>query len=457
MTVLITNAGVVSWGDPVEVLTDRAVLVDGGLISDIGPSRELEARHPDEERLDARGQYVMPGNICAHGHFYSAFAVGMNVPHEAPVTLPTILDRLWWPYDRSLGEDEVRLAVEVGMVDCIKNGTTTYFDHHSSPNCIDGVLDLIADVVDEAGLRSVLCFEVTDRDGPERARAGITENARFVERCRGEPVAGGRVAANFGIHAPMTVSEDTLAACREAVPVGTGFHLHVGEHEYDQIRSLALAGTRSVDRLLRHDMLGETSIMAHAIHLDAKEVMMLAETGTASSHQPRNNMNVGDGIAAVESQLRAGVRVCLGNDGLSPTMWREAEAAYFLQKITHRDGRRFPADQLMQVAFGNNAALASLYFPDAPLGVVEKGARADLILVDYQPATPLTPDNIAGHLIFAMNESMITTTIVDGRVLMQDRTLLTVDEAAIKARCREATPAFWSRYEQAVPDGPILG
>jgi len=455
--VLITNAGVISWGNPVEVLDGRALYIADGLIADVGPSRELEARHPDTPRLDAGGQYVMPGNICAHGHFYSAFAVGMSVPHEAPITLPTILDRLWWPYDRSLREEEVRLAVEVGMVDCIKNGTTTYFDHHSSPNCVDGVLDVVADVVDAAGLRSVLCFEVTDRDGDERTRAGIAENARFVDRCRRETVAGGRVAANFGIHAPMTVSEATLAACREAVPDGTGFHLHVGEHEYDQIRSVALSGTRSVDRLRHHEMLGETSIMAHAIHLDAKEVMLLAETGTASSHQPRNNMNVGDGIAAVESQLRAGVRVCLGNDGLSPTMWREAEAAYFLQKITHRDGRRFPADQLLQVAFHNNAALASLYFPGAPIGVVEAGARADLILVDYEPATPLTPDNVAGHLVFAMNESMITTTIVDGRVLMQDRRLLTVDEAEIKARCREAAPAFWARYEAAVPDGPILG
>ena len=454
---LITNCTVVTWGRPNEILDGYGLLIEDGRIVAIGPSAELESRHDGVVRLDARGQYVLPGNICAHGHFYSAFAVGMNVPHDPPITLPTILDRLWWPYDRALGEAEVRLAVEVGMVDAIKNGTTTYFDHHSSPNCIDGILDLIGSVVSDAGLRAVLCFEVTDRDGPERARAGIAENARFVDRCSGGPIGGGRIAANFGIHAPMTVCDDTLAACRESVPAGVGFHVHVGEHEYDQYRSLAESGTRSVDRLFNHGMLGERSIMAHAIHLDAREIMLLADTGTASSHQPRNNMNVGDGIAAVESQMRAGVRVCLGNDGLAPTMWREAEAAYFLQKIAHRDGRRLSTDQLLEMAIYNNAALASLYFPDAAVGTVAEGAAADLILVDYHPATPMTPANIGGHLVFAMNESMITTTIVAGEVLMRDRQLLTVDEQEVKARCREAAPAFWERYEAGVPDGPILG
>ena len=454
---LITNGTVVTWGRPNQILDGYGLLIEDGRIGAIGPSAELESRHGAAVRLDARGQYILPGNICAHGHFYSAFAVGMNVPHDPPITLPTILDRLWWPYDRALGEKEVRLAVEVGMVDAIKNGTTTYFDHHSSPNCIDGVLDLIASVVSDAGLRAVLCFEVTDRDGRQRARAGIAENARFVDRCSGGPIGGGRIAANFGIHAPMTVSDDTLAACRESVPAGVGFHVHVGEHEYDQYRSLAESGTRSVDRLFNHGMLGDRSIMAHAIHLDAREIMLLADTGTASSHQPRNNMNVGDGIAAVESQMRAGVRVCLGNDGLAPTMWREAEAAYFLQKIAHRDGRRLPADQLLEMAIYNNAALASLYFPDAAVGTVAEGAAADLILVDYHPATPMTPANIGGHLVFAMNESMITTTIVAGEVLMRDRELLTVDEQEVKARCREAAPAFWERYEAGVPDEPILG
>jgi putative selenium metabolism protein SsnA len=454
---LITNSKLITWTDPNQVLEGQALLISDQKITAIGPSAELIARYPSESQLDARDQYVMPGNIDAHGHYYSAFAVGMSIPGEAPITLPTILEKLWWPFDKALGEDEVRYSALIGAIDAIKHGTTTLFDHHSSPNCIDGVLDVIADVIHEAGIRSVLCFEVTDRDGPERAQAGIAENARFISRCCQEQVAEGRVAANFGIHAPMTVSEETLEKCRSAVPEGSGFHLHVAEHEYDQVRSLAQAGTRSVDRLAKHDILGDKSILAHAIHLDAREVNLIADTNSWVSHQPRNNQNAADGIAEVESYLRAGVRVCLGNDGLSNTMWREAEAAYFLQKIKHRDGRRLPGNQLLQMAIYNNAALASTYFPAARLGVLEPGAYADLIFVDYKPATPLSVENLAGHFVFGFNESMITTTIVAGQVLMQDRVLLTLDEEEIKARSRELAPALWERYEKLVPSDHVLG
>lgn len=454
---LITNANLITWGEPNQILAHHAIYVADGKIVEFGPSTELSKRHPKEEWLDARGQYVIPGNINAHGHYYSAFAVGISVPGDAPITLPTILHKLWWPFDKALSEEDVRYSALVGAIDAIKHGTTTLFDHHSSPNCIDGVLDVIADTMDESGLRSVLCFEVTDRDGPQRARAGIAENARFVRRCNQGLISEGRVAANFGIHAPMTVSDETLAACREAVPQGTGFHLHVAEHEYDQIRSQAMSGTRSVDRLKKHGILGDKSILAHAIHLDAREVALIAESNSWVSHQPRNNQNAADGIAEVESYLRAGVRVCLGNDGLTNTMWREAEAAYLLQKIKHRDGRRLPGDQLLQMAISNNAALASAYFPGGRLGVIEPGAFADLIFVDYKPATPMTVENLAGHFVFGFNESMITSTIVNGQILMKDRALTTLDEDEIKARSREIVPAFWERYEKLVPSDHVLG
>ncbi len=454
---IITNSKIITWGDPNKILEDYAIYISDGKIIDLGPNNELIKKYPKEEQLDAKGQYVMPGNINAHGHYYSAFAVGISVPGESPITLPTILNQLWWPFDRALTEDDVRYSVLNGVIDSIKHGTTTLFDHHSSPNCTDGILDLIADVIDQAGLRSVLCFEVSDRNGEELTRKGIDENARFVRRCNQEQVAGGRVKANFGIHAPMTVSENTLEACRKAVPDGTGFHLHVAEHEYDQYRSLAMSGTRSVDRLLKHRILGEKSILAHAIHLDAKEVNLIAESNTNVSHQPRNNQNAADGIAEIDSYMRTGVRVCLGNDGLMNTMWREAETAYFLQKIKHRDGRRLPGDKLLEMAIYNNANLASKYFDEAAFGVIELGAYADLICVDYDPATPMTPENLAGHFVFGMNESMITSTIVNGHVLMKDRKLTTLDEAEIKAKSREIVPDFWDRYKKLVPDNHILG
>jgi len=453
---LITNARLITWGTPNQVLDDHAVLVSGGLIAGTGPSKELASGHPEDEVLDAGGQVVMPGNINTHGHFYSALVRGMSVPGEQPFSLPTILQKLWWPFDKALREEEVRTSALVMLVDAVRHGTTTMFDHHSSPNCIEGVLDVIAEEVERAGVRAVLCFEVTDRDGPDRTRRGIEENVRFIRRCEESPPAGGRIGANFGIHAPMTASEETLAMVREAAPEDAGFHLHVAEHEYDEYRSLEMAGMRSVDRLHHHGLLNERTIAAHSIHLDAREIELLAESRTNVSHQPRNNMNAADGIADVESYLRAGVPVCIGNDGLSYTMWKEWEFAYVAQKIRYRDSRRLPGDRLIQMGVYNNAALASRYF-DARVGVIEPGAAADLIFVDYRPPTPMTADNVAGHIVFGFDESMITSTMVGGTFLMRDRELLTLDEEAIAARAREIVPELWKRYEDLVPADHVLG
>lgn len=452
---LITNARVITWAQPNEILDRHAVRIVGGEIRELGPSDVLASRHPGERVLDARGQILAPGNINAHGHFYGGLIRGMAVPGDAPASLPTMLTKVWWPFDKALGEDEVRVSALIGLVDGIRHGTTTIFDHHASPSFIDGSLDVIADAVHEAGLRSVLCYEVTDRDGPDRARAGIEENVRFLSRCARGPVAEGRVAPSFGIHASMTVSEDTLAACREAAPAEAGFHVHVGEHPYDQYRSLALGGKRAVERLAAHDMLNPRTIAAHAIDVDAAEVRLLADARAWVSHQARNNMNVTIGISDVESHQRSGARVCLGTDGLSQTMWREAEFAQAAQKVKHHDSRRLPADRLMEMLVYNNGGLASQYF-GRPVGVVAPGAAADLILVDYHAPTPLTPETLPSHVVFGFNESMVTTTVVDGEILMRDRVLQGLDEERIAARARELAPGLWERYARHVPGDPVL-
>jgi putative selenium metabolism protein SsnA len=444
---LITNATIITWGQPNQILEGQALYLSEGLIADIGPQAELEKRYPEARRLDARGQYALPGNLCAHTHFYGAFARGMAIPGPAPKDFPEILQKLWWPLDKALDLDAVRASAQVMLVDAIRHGTTTLIDHHASPNAIEGSLDVIAEAVGQSGLRAVLCYEVTDRNGDDGARAGIAENLRFLERTRRERVAGGRVAATFGLHAGLTLSDRTLEACRQAVPEGTGFHIHVAEHESDEYDSLEKSGLRAVDRLQQHGILGPRTIVAHAIHVDAREIHLLAESGTWVTHQPRSNMNNGVGAAQVESLLRAGVRVGLGTDGFSHTMWEEWKTAYLLHKVWNRDPRRMSALDVTAMGVTNNAALAGSFFPDAPLGVLEKGAHADLILVDYHPHTPLTPGNLPWHIVFGFHESMVTATIAAGRLLMQDRRLLVLDEAEIAAHARELAPAVWERYQ----------
>ncbi len=448
---LIINARIITWNQPSQILDGQAVRIEGDRIVEVLLQAEARPKPASEEVIDAQGQFLMPGSICAHTHFYGAFARGLDIPGRAPRDLPDILRKLWWPLDKSLDREDVRVSALVCLVDAIKHGTTTLIDHHASPNALEGSLDAIAEAVEASGLRAVLCYEVTDRDGPEKAQAGIEENLRFLRRVGGGLPGTGRIAATFGLHASLTLSEETLEACRRAAPTQVGFHIHVAEHEADEYDSLGRSGLRVVDRLHHHGLLGPRTIVAHAIHVDAQEVRLLADTDTWVTHQPRSNMNNGVGVAPVESLMRAGIRVALGNDGFSNAMWEEWKTAYLLHKVWHRDPRRMPGDRLVEMAVYNNAALAGMFFPQAPLGVIAPGALADLILVDYHPTTPLTAGNLPWHIVFGFRDSCVTTTIAAGRVLMRDRVLLTLDEAEIAAAARQRVPAVWERYRTFVP------
>lgn len=444
-SLLITNGTVVTWEPDHDLFEHGAVYITDGRIAEVGSARDLDSRYPDVEKIDAGGQLIMPGNICAHTHFYGAFARGMAIPGPAPKDFPEILERLWWPLDQALDEEAVRYSALVCLVDAIKHGTTTLIDHHASPNALSCSLDVIADAVEAAGLRAVLCYEVTDRYGPESARASIEENVRFLKAAADRK----NIAATFGLHASLTVADDTLAACVDASRgLNTGFHIHVAEHEADEYDSLTKTGMRVVDRLHKAGILGERSIVAHAVHADIHEAALLRDTATWVTHQPRSNMNNAVGAVDIDGMLRAGVRVCLGNDGFSNNMWAEWKTAYLLHKVWHRDPRRANGMTIVEMAVQNNAALASMFFPDAPPGLLTPGGAADVILVDYHPTTPLTAGNLPWHILFGFEASMVTSTICAGRVLMRDRRLVTLEEAAITARSREIVPAVWARYHE---------
>lgn len=440
---LITNASLVTWEPSNQILENGALRIADDRIREIGASAQLEAKYPNEEKLDARGQLVMPGNICAHTHFYGAFARGMAIPGEPPENFKQILERLWWPLDQSLDEEAVRYSALVCLVDAVKHGTTTLIDHHASPNFIDGSLDVIGKAVVQAGLRACLCYEVTDRGGPEKMRAGIRENVRFIQKDK-HPL----LAATFGLHAPLTLSDSTLDECRAAAPEGTGFHIHVSESKDDGEKVRASANAKPVEWLNRRGILGPRTIIAHGVHLDEDEMDQLAGTQTWVTHQPRSNMNNAVGVAQVEAMLEKGIKVCLGNDGFSNAMWEEWKTAYLLHKIHHLDPRRMNGMTVTRMAVYNNAALANVFFPDAPIGQIVPGAFADLIFVDYHPFTPLTAENLRWHILFGFQPGMVTTTIVAGKVLMKNRQLLTLDEKEIAAKAREQAVKTWKRYNE---------
>jgi putative selenium metabolism protein SsnA len=342
----------------------------------------------------------------------------------------------------------VKSSAEVCLVDAVRNGCTTLIDHHASQRAIDGSLDVIAQAVDRSGLRAVLCYEVTDRDGQEATAAGIRENVRFLQRVgkakESEPSSplATRLAATFGLHASLTLSDATLEACRAE---SDRFHVHVAEHPADEYDSLARSGKRVVERLHGFGVTGPDSIMAHCIHIDAWETALLRESRTWVSHQPRSNMNNAVGAAEVTEMLRGGISVCLGNDGFSNDMFAEMKVADFLQKLAHGDPRYLGADKVIQMAVNNNRALASRFFSQ-PVGVISPGAHADLVLLDYYPTTPLSTANLPWHILFGVSGGHVHSTIVQGRTLMRERQLTQIDEAEVSARSRAEAQRTWQRY-----------
>jgi putative selenium metabolism protein SsnA len=441
---LITHGRVFTLGERNALIPDGAVYIVGDTIVEIGDSAELTARHPDGEQLDAQGKVVMPGSICGHTHFYSTFSRGMGIPGAPASNFVEILEKLWWRLDRALLAEDVRYSALVPLVDAIRHGCTTLIDHHASPNAIEGSLDIIAETVKQAGLRASLCYEVTDRNGKDGAQAGIAENVRFIRRAQREQDP--QLGASFGLHAALTLSDETLAACSEAGrAVGSGFHIHVAEGTADETESLRLHNMRVVERLNKFGILGPQTLAIHCVHLDTREKAMLAETRTLVTHQPRSNMNNAVGLPDVAGLMQRGITVGLGNDGFSNDMFSEMKAAYMAHKLKNGDPRAMPGDAVMQMAYSNNAIVAGRFFPK-PVGELSPGAFADIVFLDYDPPTDLNPGNLPWHIVFGLDGANVTHTIASGKVLMRDRQLCTLDEAAIMARARELAPAVWARF-----------
>jgi putative selenium metabolism protein SsnA len=438
---LVGNGVVLTLGEDNRVVEDGAVLVEGSRVKAIGPTADLRRQAPDADFVDARGGVILPGFVCAHHHLYSTFACGISCAPSA--NFVEILEHLWWKLDRALTLEDVRLSALIPVARCIRAGTTTMIDHHASPSAIRGSLDVIADVVLQAGIRASLCYEVTDRNGATGTDDGIAESAAFCDRAKAD--ASGRLHALVGLHAGMTISPRTLDRCVAlAHQKGTGLHVHVAEDQSDQDDSLEKYQARVIQRLKAAGGLGRDSLAIHCIHLDDAEIDLLRETDTAVVHNPQSNMNNAVGAARVIDMVQRGIRVGLGTDGMTSDMKEEVRAALWLRHHEHRDPR-VGFVEVAEMLVKTNPAIASRFFGQQ-LGRLVVGAPADLIVSDHVPFTPISPANVLGHLIFGVCAAPVDATIVDGKVLMRDKQLLTLDWADLSRRARAASPATWQRF-----------
>ncbi len=439
--ILITGGTVMTLGDEPRVIDDGAVLIRGNLIEQVGPRSELPAK--DCARIDAGGGVIMPGLINAHHHFYSTFACGITLKDDPPTNFKEILKRLWWRLDKVLTLEDVRYSSLVSMCRGLRAGTTTVLDHHASPNAVRGSLETIAGAAREVGVRTCLCYELSDRDGPEITQQGLQENEAFLKAHRGAGDA--MLSAMFGLHASMTIGEETLDRAAEiGRALHAGFHVHVAESAFDQKDSLAKYGKRVVQRLVDADLLGERTVCAHCVHLDNGECETLLDSGANVVHNPQSNMNNAVGAAAVLHMLSMGIQVGLGTDAMTVNMLEELRVAHLLQKHVTQDPRAGFVEAC-QMLFDNNRRIASKFFTK-PLGVLEPGHLADVIVLAYDPVTPLHADNLWGHLMFGLPTAPVRLVMVNGQVRLKNGAILGVDEAEIAGKSRALAARLWERF-----------
>ena len=440
---LVGDGRLITRDDGQPLIEDGCVAIENDLISAVGTTACLRRSYPAARFVDARGRLIMPGLINTHMHLYSTFARGMALKDNAPEDFAQILERLWWRLDKVLSMEDVYLSAMVAMIDCIRNGTTTIFDHHSSPGAVVGSLFRIADAARETGLRSCLCYEVSDRDGAEVTSLGIEENRAFLRHCKESN--DNLLRGLFGLHASFTVGDETMAHCKEAAgEFGAGFHIHVAEARSDQAQCQLEHGKRVVQRLHDLGILGDKTIAAHCVHVESNEIDLLQATHTNVIHNPESNMGNAVGCAPVLDMVHRGVRVGLGSDGYTCDMFESLKVANMLHK--HHTGQPSAGwAEPPAMLFAENARIASASF-ERPVGKLVPGALADVIVADYDPPTPMDATNINGHILFGVSGRSVDTTIIGGRVVMQDRKLLAIDEADIMAKARIAAAGLWQRF-----------
>jgi putative selenium metabolism protein SsnA len=391
---------------------------------------------PQVERIDVSGCLVVPGNSCAHHHLYSALARGMPGPLEAPRDFLGILQAVWWRLDRALDSESIGLSALAGAVVAARAGTTSLIDHHASPNAIEGSLDVLAGALEQAGLRAVVCYEVTDRHGEEDGRRGVEENVRFL-RSNDRPTMRGMM----GAHASFTIGPGTMDALVSAArSAGVPVHIHLAEDAFDQEHSLDTYGVRVTHRLADAGALGEGDLVAHGVWLSDEEVATIRSAGAWVAHNPRSNMNNGVGYAPA---LEMGERVALGTDGIDGDMFEETRACYL--KARERSLDATPADAVRRLATG--ATVTGSLFGEPALGTLDPGAPADLTVLEYRSPTPVDDGNLEGHYIFGLGAWAVRDVMVAGRWVIRNRMHQLVDETELAARCKEAAPHLWARME----------
>ena len=424
--VTMAEGGVESSGRRM-VIEDGAVAVSGGRIVAVGKRADLARRYTAREVIEARGRAVIPGLVNAHTHVPMTLFRGL----ADDLDLNEWLTKYIFPAEaKNVTEEFVRVGTQLGLAEMIRGGTTTYCDMYYFE-------DAIADETARAGVRGVLGETVIDFPVPDNKTwaDAMAYTERYVRKWKGHALITPAIAP----HAPYTVSEEHLKEVRAfSDRTGATVVIHVAETLKEVEDITAQKGARPVEYLARIGFLSPRTIAAHTVHLNDGEIKLLADFGVGSAHNPQSNMKLASGVAPVPRMLAAGVAVGLGTDGAASNndlnMWEEMDTAAKLHKVSTSDPRVVSAEQALAMATVYGARALKL---EKEIGTIEIGKRADLVVVDLDALHQTPSYNVHSTLVYSTKASDVRTVVINGRVVMRDRRLLTLNEPLIKRRAAE--------------------
>ncbi|HEV7745302.1 MAG TPA: amidohydrolase [Pyrinomonadaceae bacterium] len=423
---LVLNGTLVTMDKERHVIPDAGVAVEHGRIVAVGPSADILSMYSAAERVDANGKLIIPGLINGHTHVPMTLFRGL----ADDLDLQEWLTKYIFPAEaKNVTEEFVRAGTRLGLAEMIRGGTTTYCDMYYFE-------DAIADETSKAGVRGVLGetvidFPVADNKTNAEAMAYVE---RYVKKWQGNELIVPAVAP----HAPYTVSEEHLKAIRAfSDRTGAPIVTHISETKREVDDSLKAKGASPVDYLYRIGFLSDRVIAAHMVWPNPGEIEILKRAGVGVVHNPQSNMKLASGVAPVPKMIAEGLRVGLGTDGAASnndlSMWEEMDTAAKLHKLISNDPKVMTAEQAFELATISGARALHM---EKEIGSIEKGKRADLVLVNRDALNQIPLYNVYSDLVYATKASDVETVIINGRVVMRDRRLLTLNEAAIKAEAR---------------------
>lgn len=426
---LLIHGGIVlTMDDRRSVLEDGGLAVDRGRILEVGPTAELRKRYHGREQLEARGMVVMPGLVNLHLHADNfSRGVGEHLGLEA------WLDTIYYPMLAAMSVEDARKAGLLAYTEVIKGGTTCVNDMYIK-------LPSLADAAEKVGIRAVLSSEGADLVPGQES---LEDNERaLLERNNS---AGGRITFRFGVEWVPVCSEGYIRRCRElADKYGVGIHVHLNESQAEVRMCQEKYGKRPVEFVHELGLLGPDVVAAHCVWLSDREIQIMRDTGTHISYNPVSNAKLGNGVARVVDYLEAGINLGLGTDDApcnnNNDMFEVMKYASLFQKAVHTDASLLPSEQVLAMATRGGAKALGL---EKDIGSLEAGKQADLILVNMR-APSLTPlftgrnFNVYAHLVFAAHGENVDTVIINGRVVMKGRRMLTVDEQEVIDQATEA-------------------